>query len=45
MTQLHLHGIKPQQAWVDDTEVTFEEQKLQCFRFLKVRIQATSLPN
>uniref|UniRef100_UPI000BBB7194 TIM-barrel domain-containing protein n=1 Tax=Calothrix sp. NIES-2098 TaxID=1954171 RepID=UPI000BBB7194 len=38
--QLHLHGMKLQQAWVDDAEVTCQGQQLKCDRFFKVRLQA-----
>lgn len=37
--QLHLHGMKLQQAWVDDAEVTCQGQELKCDRFFKVRLQ------
>ncbi|WP_256973085.1 glycoside hydrolase family 31 protein [Nostoc sp. T09] len=38
--QIHLHGLKLQQAWVDDAEVTCQGQQLKCDRFLKIRLQA-----
>jgi alpha-glucosidase len=41
--QLHLHGIKLQQAWVDDAEVSFDGQKLQCDRFSKVCLESASV--
>ncbi len=34
--QLHLHGFQPQQAWVDDTEVTCQDNYLECAEFGKV---------
>ncbi|GAB1544356.1 hypothetical protein NUACC21_70320 [Scytonema sp. NUACC21] len=37
--QLHLHGLKPQQAWIDDIEVACHGQILECQRFQKVSIQ------
>lgn len=37
--KLHVHGIKLQQAWVDGTEVDFQEQKLFCDRFQHIRLQ------
>jgi alpha-glucosidase len=37
--QLHLHGIKPQQAWIDNQEVTCHEQVLECGSFHKIRLQ------
>lgn len=31
--QLHLHGIKLQQSWIDGKEVTFEGKYLECAKF------------
>lgn len=33
--QLHLHGIKLQQAWIDDKEVAVGGQQLECQPFAK----------
>jgi alpha-glucosidase len=37
--QLHFHGIKLQQAWVDEKEVAIQGQLLECTQFGKVRLQ------
>ncbi|MCC5640065.1 glycoside hydrolase family 31 protein [Nostoc sp. CHAB 5844] len=37
--QLHLHGFDIQQAWIDDTEIAIQEQKLSCHPFKKVRLK------
>ncbi|BAY65790.1 alpha-glucosidase [Calothrix brevissima NIES-22] len=40
--KLHLHGLKIQQAWVDDVDVTSQGQELdyiECDRFFKIRLQ------
>jgi alpha-glucosidase len=34
--QLHLHGFKPQQAWVDSKEVTCQGNELECNSFEQV---------
>lgn len=37
--QLHLHGFKPQQAWVDGKEVAVRRNQVECTRFRQVRFQ------
>ncbi|MBD1938860.1 glycoside hydrolase family 31 protein [Microcoleus sp. FACHB-68] len=37
--RLHLHGVTLQQAWVDDIEVSYQGQQLECQHFEKVRFQ------
>lgn len=37
--QLHLHGMKLQQVWVDDGEVGYQGQPVEVKRFQKVRFQ------
>ena len=40
--KLHLHGVKLQQAWVDDVEVTCPCQELECDLFFKIRLQVVN---
>lgn len=37
--QLHLHGFKAQQAWMDGKEVTVRGNQVECGRFRQVRFQ------
>ncbi|WP_243713816.1 hypothetical protein [Nostoc sp. 106C] len=39
------HGMKFQQAWVNDAEVICQGQLLKCDRFFKVRLQTESVTN
>jgi alpha-glucosidase len=41
--QLHLHGMKLQQAWVDDAEVACQEQIMECDRPLSGRFAPSRL--
>lgn len=41
--QLHVHGIKLQQAWVDEREVTCQENRLDCTLFQKIRLRGEFL--
>lgn len=34
--QLHVHGLKLQQAWIDDTEINVQGQQFKCDRFSQV---------
>ncbi|QIR40909.1 glycoside hydrolase family 31 protein [Tolypothrix sp. PCC 7910] len=41
--KLHLHGMKLQQAWVDNVEVAGQGQQLECDRFIKVQLKVLSI--